>query len=225
MKKIERNDFISKSSVVLGSILDQINNLPILNIKDLDPDRTVMVIIDMINGFTREGALSSARSEAVIPHICALGKICEKRGIRKLAFADNHTSKSPEFNSYPVHCLAGTTETEIVDEIKDIGGYERINKNSTNAFVEEEFSKWLLRNNHINTFIVTGVCTDICIQQFAITLKAYFNMKDNGEARVIVPVDAIDTFDLDLHDADLMNVMAIYSMMGNGIEAVAGIRE
>ena len=50
-------------------------------------------------------------------------------------------------------------------------------------------------------------------------------MKDNGEARVIVPVDAIDTFDLDLHDADLMNVMAIYSMMGNGIEAVAGIRE
>ena len=74
MKKIERNDFISKSSVVLGSILDQINNLPILNIKDLDPDRTVMVIIDMINGFTREGALSSARSEAVIPHICALGK-------------------------------------------------------------------------------------------------------------------------------------------------------
>lgn len=74
----------------------------------------------------------------------------------------------------------------------------------------------------MNTFIVTGVCTNICIEQFALTLKTYFN-KQNVKSRVIVPINTVETYDLDIHNGDLMNVMALYNMIVNGIEVVAGV--
>ena len=224
MKKLVRDNFVQKSSETLKAILETIEKQPTLDIKEVEPDKTVLVIIDMINGFVREGALKSPRAETIIPEICNLSRICDKHNIKKLAFADNHTDKSPEFDAYPAHCLTGTTESEVVDEIKGIGGYKLINKNSTNGFVEEEFHNWLAENPKVNTFIVVGVCTDICIQQFAVTLKAYYNMKDM-KSRVIVPLDAVDTFDLGQHNGDLMNVMAVFNMMGNCVEIVRGIRE
>lgn len=224
MKKLVRDDFIQKSGETLRAILETIEKQPDLDIREVEPEKTVLVIVDMINGFAREGALKSPRVEALIPQICELSKLCDKYNIKKLAFADSHTNKSPEFDAYPAHCLNGTPESEVVDEIKDIGGYKLIEKNSTNGFIEEEFQKWLAENPKINTFIVVGVCTDICIQQFAVTLKTYYNIKDM-KSRVIVPLDAVDTYDLGQHNGDLMNVMAIFSMRGNGVEVVMGIRE
>jgi nicotinamidase-related amidase len=160
--------------------------------------------------------------EGLIPQIAELLKACDKLQFAKLAFADHHTNASPEFEAYPVHCMIGTHEGEIVDELKEIGGYTLIPKNSTNGFLEPEFQNWLKENEHIDTFIVTGDCTDICIQQFVITLKTWFNMQ-NKKSRVIVPVNAVDTYDFDLHDGDLVHVMALYNMMINGIEVVSGV--
>ncbi|HOQ37881.1 MAG TPA: isochorismatase family cysteine hydrolase [Acetivibrio sp.] len=224
MKKILRDDFIQKSGAILGEILETIEKQPVLDIKEIEPEKTVLVIVDMINGFAREGALKSPRVEEMIPEICRISKLCDKYKIKKIAFADNHTDKSPEFDAYPAHCLVGTAESEVVDEIKDIGGYMLIKKNSTNGFLEEEFQKWLKENPELDTFIVVGDCTDICVQQFAVTLKTYYNMKDK-KSRIIVPLDAVDTFDLGQHYGDLMNVMAVFNMMGNGIEVVRGIKE
>ena len=170
-------------------------------------------------GSAREGALKSSRVEEIIPAITELSKLCDKSGIVKLAFADCHATESPEFEAYPTHCLLGTNEVEIVDEIKEIGGYKLIPKNSTNGFHEEEFKKWLQENPQISNFIITGDCTDICIQQFAITLKTWFN-KLNQKARVIVPINAVGTYDLGLHNANLMDLMALYNMTINGVEVI-----
>jgi len=218
-----KKDFITKSVNALEQIYDMIEKLPSISLSDLNPEETAFVIIDMINGFVREGALQSPRAEALIPEIVRLSEACDKFKIGKIAFADNHTGESPEFGSYPVHCLRGTSESEIVDEIRKTGGYTLIPKNSTNGFLEEEFQKWLRQNKEINTFIVTGVCTDICVQQFAITLKTWFNTM-NRKSRVIVPVNTVDTYELGLHDAELTHIMALYNMSINGIELVSEIK-
>lgn len=219
MQRINKEEFIEKSREALGSIVDVINGLPGLRLQSLDPSKTALVIVDMINGFAREGALMSARVEALIPAVTEISKACAALGIEKLAFADCHNELSPEFESYPPHCLAGTSEAEMVEELKELGGFRRIPKSSTNGFLEEEFQKWLEKAHHINTFIVTGDCTDICIEQFAVTLKTWFT-RQNRKVRVIVPVNAVDTYDLGAHNGDLMHVMALYSMMGNGVELV-----
>ncbi len=222
MRMINKNDFLKRSVETLGEIFDMLVNLSILQLKDLQGKKTVFVIVDMINGFAREGALKSPRVEELIPKITELSRMCDELGISKLAFADCHTVASPEFDAYPAHCIMGSYEGEIVDEIKEVGGYTLIPKNSTNGFFEEEFQKWFEQNNKIDTFIVTGDCIDICVQQFAITLKTWFNMQ-NKKARVIVPVDAVETYDFGTHNGDMMNAMALYNMMINGIEVVAGV--
>ncbi|MDP4092894.1 MAG: isochorismatase family cysteine hydrolase [Bacillota bacterium] len=219
---IDKKDFLNKSAKTLADMLDLFNKLSAVSLTELNVKETALVIVDMVNGFTRDGVLKSPRIEGLIPEINKLSKMCDKFKIPKLAFADCHAKDSPEFDSYPVHCMSGTYESEIVDEIKDTGGYGLIFKNSTNGFIEEGFQKWLAENKHVNTYIITGDCTDICIQQFSVTLKTWFNMQDR-KSRVIVPVNAVETYDLALHNGDLMNVMALYNMLINGVELVKGV--
>jgi len=223
MKMINKDEFLKKSAETLGELFDMLAGLPVLQLKDLNAEQTALVIIDMVNGFAREGALKSERVEGLIPEIAKLSKLCDELKITKLAFADCHTMASPEFDAYPAHCVEGTVEWEIVDELKDIGGYTLIPKNSTNGFLEDKFQKWLKENERINTFIITGDCTDICILQFATTLKTWFNMQ-NRRSKIIVPLNAVETYELGVHDGDLMHVMALYNMMLNGIDVVAEVK-
>ncbi len=220
---INKNDFLKRSTKALEEILDMLEGLPELHLKDLQYQNAALVIVDMINGFAKEGALSSPRVEKIIPKIVELSKLCDDLEITKLAFADCHTEASPEFDAYPEHCMKGTNESEVVDEIKEIGGYTLIPKNSTNGFLEEKFQNWLSENQNIDSFIITGDCTDICVQQFAITLKTWFNMQ-NKKARIIVPIEAVDTYDLGVHDGELTNVMALYNMIINGVEVVRAVK-
>ena len=220
---INKHDFLKRSTKALEEILDMLEGLPELHLKDLQYQNAALVIVDMINGFAKEGALSSPRVEKIIPKIVELSKLCDDLEITKLAFADCHTKASPEFEAYPEHCMKGTNESEVVDEIKEIGGYTLIPKNSTNGFLEEKFQNWLIENQNIDSFIITGDCTDICVQQFAITLKTWFNMQ-NKKARIIVPIEAVDTYDLGVHDGELTNVMALYNMIINGVEVVRAVK-
>jgi nicotinamidase-related amidase len=222
MRMINKNEFLKRSVETLEEIFDMLAKLPAIQLKDLQGKQTALVIVDMVNGFAREGALKSPRVEGLIPEIAELSKACDELQITKLAFADCHTKASPEFDAYPAHCMIGTSEGEIVDELREIGGYTLIPKNSTNGFLEEEFQKWFKENEHINTFVITGDCTDICVQQFAVTLKTWFDMQ-NKKARVIIPVNTVETYDFGIHNGDLMNVMALHNIMTNGIEVVAGV--
>jgi nicotinamidase-related amidase len=222
MAMANKDNFLKRSHETLGKIFDMLSKLPTINLNELQSSQAALVILDMLNGFAREGALMSPRIERLIPEIAKLSKACDQLKIAKLAFADCHTYESPEFDAYPAHCIQGTSESELVEELKEIGGYTLIQKNSTNGFLEQEFQNWLSENGHINTFIVTGGCTDICVQQFAGTLKAWFNM-NNKKSRVIIPVNAVETYDLGVHDGDLMHIMALYNMSINGIELAAGI--
>ncbi|MGE5631205.1 MAG: cysteine hydrolase family protein [Caulobacteraceae bacterium] len=226
--KLDKKDVLKTGAEILGKLVDNMGSLPDLPLSELvgkagGAQNTVLIVVDMINGFARQGALKSDRVEALIPEIEKLSKMCDSLGVRKLAFADCHTEASMEFGAYPAHCLKGSPEGEMVDELKNIGGFLIIPKNSTNGFLEAEFQKWLKENSNVDNFIIVGDCTDICIEQFSVALKAYFNIHDR-DSRIVVPVNAVDTYDLGLHKGDLMNLMAAFMMAGNGIELVSGIK-
>lgn len=107
---------------------------PDLDIKELNSKETVLVIVDMINGFCKEGNLSSPRIKALIPETERILRLCKENEIKAIAFADSHSEDSPEFSSYPSHCVRGTWESEVVDELKEVAELKIINKNSTNGF-------------------------------------------------------------------------------------------
>lgn len=229
MQKVNRQLFLEEAAKTLEGILDMLESRPSLSLKELtgngrDADKTVLVVVDLVNGFTREGPLKSPRVEALISGIGALSEACDGWRIPKLAFADCHTAQSPEFESYPPHCLSGTAESQLVDELKMAGGFTVIPKNSTNGFLEEAFQAWLSEHPQTENFIIAGDCTDICVYQLATTIKAYFNKSDR-KSRIIVPMDCVDTYDLGLHNGNLANAMALFFMAGNGVmlyERIAG---
>jgi len=187
-----------------------------LNLSELEPDKTLLVIVDMINGFVNEGVLASPRIRKIIPSVSEIISKCHEKNIGIIAFADCHTENSAEFESFPVHCIKDTPESELIDEIKNEVSTV-IFKNSTNGFHAPEFQKFISENPQIENFIVCGDCTDICVHNFCITLKTYFNQIDK-KSRIIVPLNAVETYDGGIHNADFMNLSALMIMKTNGIE-------
>lgn len=192
-----------------------------LKLSEFNKSETVLVVVDMINGFVNEGSLSSPRIRNIVSDVSKLVSECLEKGIDIIAFADCHKENSVEFENFPVHCLENTRESELIDEIKnDIS--KVIPKNSTNGFHAPEFQKFLAENRNIKNFIVCGDCTDICVHNFCITLKTYFS-QNNIKSRVIVPINAVETYDGGIHNAEFMNFSALMIMETNGIELVKEI--
>ena len=213
---------LPKDIEAIGIIREMVQALPVIALSTLPADRTALVVIDMVNGFAREGTLSSPRVASLIPKVARLMEKCKEMGMPILAFADTHSDCSPEFGSYPRHCLSGTQEPEVVDELKAVGGYTLIAKNSTNGFLEEPFREWIRAHHEIGNLVVIGDCTDICVEQMSISLKAHFN-RLNLPSRVMVVADAVDTFDTPTHIGDFMHIVALYFMMQSGVEVIASL--
>lgn len=198
------------------------SSLSDISFSDLQKENTAHIIVDMINGFVKQGSLASKEVLSINNELANFAGICSQNNIMTIALADSHTNQSPEFETFPVHCLEGTEESEVTDEIKSAADFILVKKNSTNGFIEPEFQK-IINNNNKNTFIVTGDCTDMCVMQFAMTLKCDFNRR-NIKSRVIVPYELTATYDMLGHDAELSEIMALYIMNLNGIEIVRNIK-
>jgi nicotinamidase-related amidase len=207
---------------ILAEIQERLKNMPVLSFDDFDKEDTALVIVDMVNGFAKEGLLSSPRIRSIIDPITGLLKKFKEKDMTVIAFADAHKPDSIELTNFPEHCIAGTYESEVVEELQSIGGYTLFPKNSVNGFLEDAFLEWYGRHDRIKNWIVTGDCTDICILNFALTLKNDRNRR-NKESRVIVPLSMVETYDGEGHNAEFMNLSAAAIMLNQGIEIVKNI--
>lgn len=202
------------------SLLSNLENLKSLSIDNLDLNKTGLFIVDMNNGFAKEGALSSPRVEEIIEPIADFGKALSSKINTIVAFTDTHDEDAVEFKSYPAHCLRGDMESEVVKEVLAIDNLEIIEKNSTNGFFAIDIEKY----KDLDNFIVVGCCTDICVYQFVLTLKTYFN-QNNLDKNIIVPMNLVETYDIDMvHSGDFLNTIFLNSMMQNGINVVKEIK-
>jgi len=196
-----------------------------IRLEDLTKDKTVIVVVDMVNGFVHEGLLSSPRILTIIDSISGLLKRAE--GYQKIFFLDQHSDSSPELKTYGVHAIKGSREDELIPELAELSkGADTsvIFKNSTNGFHAPGFKAWLDENEEtIENYVVTGCEADICVAHFATTMKTYFNEK-NLNRRIIVPIDCVETYDYGTHDGDLTKVISLWEMKLNGIEVVDSIK-
>lgn len=215
--------FINGIGNEILTYIDDLNSKKVISINEFNPQNTALIVIDVINGFTKIGELSSNRVAEIIPSVQHLMKLATSKKIKTVAFADCHTTDSKEFENFPIHCLENSFESQLVDEIKDIGEYTLIKKNSTNGYHAPDFKKFLVENPNIDNFIVCGDCTDICVLNFCLTLKTHFD-QDNKSCNIIVPIDSIETYDAPKHYSELMNIMSLKLMENAGINIVLSIR-
>ena len=205
--------------------MSDLNFIKLNNVEEFCIDnKSVLFIIDMNNGFAKSGPLSSKRAEKLIPSIVEDVEIFNSFNNPIIAFTDSHKKECLEFKSYPIHCLENSYESEIVDEIKQFNDIMIIKKSSTNAFLEEETKKYIdsfVRDGYKN-FVLCGCITEVCVKQFAQTLKAYLNVI-NKDINVIVPINSVDTYDSPEHNADIINLFSFYEMNSCGIKIVKNI--
>lgn len=187
----------------------EINNKPVLMRASLSGKKTMLVVVDMVKGFCEQGALADPRCKAIVPAVRSLIDSLPEADL--LFVRDCHTARSTEFTAFPPHCVG--KESELIDELSRYMGTD-VPKNSTNAFVQ------LLgvRSNLLEyeNILIAGVCTDICVLQLALAVRAYIS-EFNGHGNVVVFTDAVETYDSPTHNADLYNMTAIKLMEQSGV--------
>jgi nicotinamidase-related amidase len=232
---------LRKSSELFLDFLDTwYSNLKPISLKSLlkkfPAEQTAIACVDVVNGFCKEGNLSSPRVAKIIDPIVQLVKNAEQHGINYyLLPQDTHPEHSKEFEIYPRHCVEGTFESRTVQELSDLPNsykFKVIPKVTINPALEEQMQDWLLQNPEVCQFIITGDCTDICIHQLAMHLKLQ-SIKKDKESEIIVPVNCVDTFDISMdqsksdglmpHPGEIFHIFTLYHMHLNGIRIVSAI--
>ncbi|AZG68413.1 isochorismatase family cysteine hydrolase [Mycoplasma struthionis] len=174
--------------------------------------KNAIFVVDMVNGFCTSGSLASQYIAKLIP---AQKDFLEKKVAEnksKIIFlCDAHSENDIEMLSYPIHCLKGSFESDIVKELKPFAD-QIIYKNTTNSFFAIDKKLY----EEFNSYEIIGCCSDICILQFALSLKMYLNSKQINK-NVIVYENLVSTFDSENHNKDEFHNMAIKLLKNAGI--------
>lgn len=186
--------------------------------------KTLLVIMDMNNGFAKKGALYSPRTEALIQPIADLCFEAKAMGWTILALTDTHDETDIEMESFPKHAMAGTDEPEIVDEIKPFCDLI-LPKYTTGGFFEiqeaarENPAYDLTQYDNIQ---VVGCCTDLCVFNFSLITQKFMELQYHlGRLKkmpeIVVRMNLVDTYDSAGHDAEMLNEFFPEHMELNGI--------
>ena len=178
--------------------------------------KKLLVIVDMVNGFVKEGALADPKINQITPNI--ISKINEylENSLPIISFRDCHKTNDIEFNTFPPHCIKGTSESNLIDELKPFEDYFiDIEKDTTNGYNTDAFKNYI-SNNTFDIIEVTGCCTDICVETFSLSLKDFFK-ENNIFTEIVVIENAVFTFDSPTHNAGQMHKKSIEKMRNNGI--------
>ena len=171
--------------------------------------KTLVFVIDMVNGFCKFGSMADPNIAKIAPAIAT--QIANASSVHFIC--DAHEERDLEMKSYPTHCLAGTTEAEIIDELAQFATPENTtHKKSTNGFLN--LDKTIL--DDFDRFIITGCCTDICVLQFALSLRTYLNEK-NMQKDVILPSSCVATYEAPSHSAEYYTQVGLNLMRNAGI--------
>lgn len=183
--------------------------------------KRLFVIVDMVNGFVNEGNLHDSYINHITEGIKELAQQFIENKDTVLAFKDCHEMTDQEFENYPVHCLKGTNESELVEELKHLEKHMIvISKNTTNGFLEPKFREYYEKHYlEYEGIIVVGCCTDICVADFATSL-AHFHKENQISIPITVPVNLVETFDGPNHNRKTYNEIGLERMRKAGINLV-----
>lgn len=193
-------------------------------IENLKEIRELLIIVDMVNGFVKEGILSNSEYMKIVPKQIELIKMFIERRQGILFIKDTHTDNSVEFKYFPVHCLKGTKESQLIDELKIYEDYGiSIEKNSTSFMFADGFLKLINEMDNLKRVVGCGVLHDICVPNGFIPLKDYFN-QINRDVEIIIPKDTIDTYDSEEHNKNEYAHASDLLMEQSGIKLVKSIK-
>ncbi len=210
---------------------------------DPSAQRTGLVIVDEVNGFATVGAGNLAPPAAnpqvarMVAETVSAGRRFQAAGWPILAFLDTHEPGKPE-PPYPPHCEAGTGEEQLVPALQWLeteAAATLVRKDCINGFIgaiqggRNRLVDWV-NENRLTAVLAVGICTDICVMDFVLTLLSARNhglmptLED-----IVVYEPGCSTYDLPrataeqlglpataAHPQDLAHHLGLYFMASRG---------
>jgi len=161
-----------------------------------------ILVIDMLNDFIY-GPLSSERFKKIIPNIKRLLEEARKKNIPVIYTNDSHIKGVDyELRIWGDHAIKGTKGAEVIDELKPTSSDYIIEKRRYSAFFNTDLDL-LLRELEVDSLILTGVSTDVCVLHTA--ADAFFR-----GYKIIIPEDCVEAFTEEGHKWALDYMRRIY---------------
>ncbi len=167
-------------------------------IKNLEVYKGMLIVVDMVNGFVREGALHDEKIADVIPRQLELIKEAKARGDLVVFVKDTHDEDAVEFKRFggTKHCVRDTSEAQLIDEFLPLEAEDNtisIEKNSTSYMEAEKFRSLIGSLSGLERVDVIGCCTDICDFNGTMGLANYFD-QNNKDVNINIHLDAVATY-------------------------------
>lgn len=205
---------------------------------------TGLVIVDEVNGFATVGAgpLAPPRENAAVTRMVTetdrLARDFAARDWPILAFLDSHEPGKAE-PPYPPHCEIGTGQENLVPALAWLQSCRQaqlMRKDCINGYIGAEqpdgsniVRDWIARHR-LERVVVVGICTDICVLDFVLTLLSARNHGLVAPLRdILVYGPGCSTYDLPKeqalalglpatagHPQDLAHHIGLYVMAARG---------
>ncbi|MSQ06702.1 MAG: cysteine hydrolase [Dehalococcoidia bacterium] len=165
----------------------------------------VVLVVDMVRGFLEPGhnLYCGDAARLIIPPVRRLLQRETSAGGKVLFISDHHDPDDLEFQIFPVHCVKGTEEPQVIPDLASfIAGSNVIPKNRYSGFFNTDLAQRLDRLRP-DKLIICGVCTDICVLHTTADAR-------NRDYTVEVPADCVASFDPQAHQwalAHLQNIL------------------
>ncbi len=176
--------------------------------------RTALIVVDMINDFVT-GKLGFAGAQKIVPNIRGLLDSARANRVPVVYVSDAHSPRDAEISVWGRHAIAGTGGAQIIPELEPMKGEPVFRKQTYSIFNADE-PRALLKKKGVKGLVLTGVVTDICIQNSA--AGAFFN----GYA-VVIPADCVAAPDKKAHRYSLAYMERVFGVkITNSMEITKG---
>lgn len=132
--------------------------------------RHAILVIDMLNDFVGEKApLRCPGGETIIPDLQKLFKWVRNRkgdDVQLVHIEEAHRENDADFRVRPVHAVRGTWGSDFIVELYPEKGEYIVPKRRHSGFQYTDLELYL-REEDIDTVVVTGVWTNVCVRSTA----------------------------------------------------------
>ncbi len=153
-----------------------------------------VLVVDMVRGFLEPGHNLYCGDDArvIIEPVRQLLDREARGGSEILFISDHHLPDDLEFQMFPVHCVIGTEEPEVISELAEwVNESNVVPKNRYSGFFNTDLEERLAEISP-EKIIICGVCTDICVMHTTSDAR-------NRDYIVEIPADCVASFDGDAH--------------------------
>jgi ureidoacrylate peracid hydrolase len=186
-----------------------------------DPRRTAVLVVDMLNDFCKPGgAMVLPGYEKLVAPQRAIIAAARETGASVIFIADAHRPnqrRDREFLKRTSHCLEGSWGARVIEDLEPRPGDLFVTKRRYSAFFNTDLDL-TLRDLEIETVIVMGVVTNICVR--STVHDAFFH-----GYQVIVPEDAVAATGPREQESSLYDIATHFGVVSDGRSVVGGLHD